>query len=183
MEPANTIQDAVIEKAVRGDVDAQAWLYQQYAKAMFNICIRMAGNRSDAEDILQDAFIKAFKNIQQLKVLENFGGWLKRIVINECISYSKRSFYWDDWEENDKEIPEEQTAAWWPSISLEMLHAAIKKLPEGCRQVFVLFAMEDYSHKDIANGLGISESTSKSQYHRARKLLKEKITTQISIYG
>lgn len=183
MEPAKTIQTAIIEKAVRGDVDAQSWLYQQYAKAMFNICIRMAGNRSDAEDILQDAFILAFQNIRQLKEAENFGGWLKRIVINECIRYSKRSFYWDDWEESDKEIADEQTTAWWASISLDMLHAAIKKLPEGCRQVFVLFAMEDYSHRNIADDLGISESTSKSQYHRARQLLKEKITTQISIYG
>ena len=181
MQPAKTIQTAVTD-AVRGDVDARAWLYQQYAKAMFNICIRMAGNRSDAEDILQEAFILAFKNIHQLKEAEGFSGWLKRIVINECIRHSKKTFYWDDWDEHDKEIADEQLTEWWSSISLEMLHTAIKKLPEGCRQVFVLFAMEDFTHKDIAAEMGISESTSKSQYQRARQLLQQRITTQAAIW-
>ena len=104
-------------------------------------------------------------------------------MINECIKHSKKIFYWDDWDETDKEIADENTTAWWSAISLDMLHNTIKKLPEGCRQVFVLFAMEDFTHKNIADELGISESTSKSQYHRAKQLLKEKITTQVAIHG
>lgn len=183
MEPANTIQAAIVQKAVHGDVDAQAMLYRQYAKAMFNICIRMAGNRRDAEDILQEAFIKAFGRLQQLKDVALFGGWLKKIVINECIGYSKRSFYWDDWNDAGNELADENTGSWWSSVSMQMLHNSIKKLPGGCRQIFVLYAMEEYSHREIAAELGISESTSKSQYHRAKQLLKEKISAQIDIYG
>ena len=183
LEPANTIPTAIVERAVHGDADAQALLYQQYAKAMFNICIRMAGNRRDAEDILQEAFLKAFQQLQQLREAALFGGWLKKIVINECIGYSKRSFYWDDWNDAADNIVDEDTSPWWASVSLRLLHNTIKKLPEGCRQIFVLYAMEDHSHKEIAAELGISEGTSKSQYHRAKQLLKEKISIQINIYG
>lgn len=150
---------------------------------MFNICIRMAGNRPDAEDILQEAFILAFKNLRQLKDVHSFGGWLKRIVINECIRHSKKIFHCDAWTAAENDHIDESNIAWWSAISIEMLHNAIKKLPEGCRQVFVLYAMEDFSHKDISTELGIAESTSKSQYHRARQLLKERITTEINIYG
>jgi RNA polymerase sigma factor (sigma-70 family) len=180
---AKTIQAAVITKAVNGDQDAQAWLYHQYSKAMFNICTRMTGNHSNAEDILQEAFIRAFKNLVQLKEADSFGGWLKRIVVNECIRHSKNGFMWSEWSEEQTEMMADENTEWWSSVSLEILHKEIKKLPEGCRQVFVLYAMEDYAHKDIASGLGISESTSKSQYHRARQLLRERINLQIAIHG
>lgn len=183
MEPAKDIQTAVVKKAAHGDADSCAWLYRQYSRAMFNICIRMAGTRADAEDILHDAFVTCFKNLGQLKQAESFGGWLKRIVINECIRYSKRSFYWDDWNESLEENMEEETAGWWTSIELDLLHKEIRKLPEGCRQVFVLYAMEDFTHRDIAGELGISESTSKSQYQRARQLLRQRILNQIAING
>ena len=181
MESANYIQTAVV-KAVHGDVDAQSWLYQQYSKAMFNICIRMTGTRSDAEDILHEAFIAAFKNLSQLKQAENFGGWLKRIVLNECIRFSKQSFYWDDWAEEHNEMADEITE-WWTTVNMDVIHKEIKNLPEGCRQVFVLYVLEDYTHKNIADDIGISESTSKSQYQRARQLLKERITKQMLING
>lgn len=183
LEPANQIQTAVVKKAVHGDEDAQAWLYHQYSRAMFNICIRMTGTRADAEDILQESFILAFKNLGQLKQELQFGGWLKRIVLNECIRFSKRSFYWDDWEEEYEQLADDDAIAWWTTVNIETVHKEIKNLPEGCRQVFVLYAMEEYTHKAIAQNLGISESTSKSQYQRARLLLKERITKQMLING
>ena len=183
MEPATTIQTAVVRKACKGDAEAQAWLYQQYSKSMFNICTRMTGNRSDAEDILQDAFMIAFKNLHQLKEAVQFGGWLKRIVVNECIRYSKKNFYWNEWEDEWNNQLAEEEPEWWKTVSFDIIHREIKGLPDGCRQVFNLFVVEDYSHKAIAEHLGISESTSKSQYHRARQLLKERITRQIQIHG
>ncbi|MFX7816626.1 RNA polymerase sigma factor, partial [Acinetobacter baumannii] len=79
----------MITKASRGDRAAQSWLYEQYSKAMVNICSRMTGNRADAEDLLQESFLIAFKNLGQLKDINQFGGWLKRIVVNECIRFSK----------------------------------------------------------------------------------------------
>jgi RNA polymerase sigma factor (sigma-70 family) len=182
LEQANTIQTAVVRKACKGDAEAQAWLYNQYSKSMFNICTRMTGNRNDAEDVLQDAFIIAFRNLVQLKDPMQFGGWLKRIVVNECIRYGKKNFYWNEWEDERNNQPEDE-AEWWKTINFEIIHREIKGLPDGCRQVFNLFVVEDYSHKDIADQLGISESTSKSQYHRARQLLKERITKQLQIHG
>ncbi len=143
----------------------------------------MTGNRADAEDILQESFILAFKNLRQLKQALLFGGWLKRIVLNECIRFSKRSFYWDDWEDEHNEISDDEMIEWWKMIGVELLHKEIKNLPEGCRQVFVLYAQEDFTHKEVADNLGISESTSKSQYQRARQLLKERITKQMLING
>lgn len=172
-----------MKKACTGDTDAQAWLYQQYSKAMFNICIRMTGNRNDAEDILQDAFIQAFRKLHQLKEAQLFGGWLKKIVVNECIRYSKKSFNWESWEdERNNQLINDETE-WWKTVDFNIIHQEIKSLPDGCRQVFNLFVVEDFSHKEIAEQLNISESTSKSQYHRARQLLKERISKQIEIHG
>lgn len=177
------IQTAVIQKAAHGDADAQAWLYQQYSKAMFNICVRMTGNIPHAEDVLHDAFIIAFKNLHSLKQAAAFGGWLKQIVVHACINHCKKTLQWKEWdEEHFDTIPDEPTD-WWTTISLSIVHNEIKNLPDGCRQVFVLYAMEDNSHREIAAQLGITEGTSKSQYHRAKKLLRERISTQIVTHG
>lgn len=178
LEQEVNIQQQVITKAKQGHRDAQEWLYNQFSKAMFNICLRMIGNRNDAEDVLQDVFCIAFKSLHQLKESNHFGGWLKRITVNECIRFSKKQFYWDGWEdERFEHLADEDEEHWWQGINLQAIHSAIKQLPDGCRQVFNLFALEDYTHKDIAQNLGISESTSKSQYYRAKQLLKQKLTS------
>ena len=179
LEHHTNIQAHTVLKAGKGDRNAQADLYRQYSKAMFNICIRMTGNRSDAEDLLQDAFINAFESIGQLKEPAAFGGWLRRIVVNKCIRFSKNSVQWKQLEEDHNELAEETPEQWWMTIKSELIHEEIKNLPNGCRQVFVLYVLEDFGHKDIAENLGISESTSKSQYQRARLLLKERIINKI----
>lgn len=172
--PADTVS-----QAGKGDTAAQAELYRLFSKAMFNICIRMAGNRQQAEDILHDAFILAFRNLGQLKQPEALAGWLKRIVINESIRQCRTTIRWDDWQEHHESA--EEASGWWEEISLELVHQEIKNLPDGCRQVFVLYALEDYSHKEIAASLNISESTSKSQYHRSRTLLKDRILKKMHV--
>ncbi|MGG9962238.1 RNA polymerase sigma factor [Ferruginibacter sp. SUN106] len=177
------IQTAVIQKAAQGDADAQAWLYQQYSKAMFNICVRMTGNIPHAEDVLHDAFIIAFKNLGSLKQAAAFGGWLKQIVVHACINHCKKTIRWNDWDEEHFDTIADEPIEWWTTISLTEVHKQIKSLPDGCRQVFVLYAMEDNSHREIAAQLGITEGTSKSQYHRAKKLLRERINTQIVTHG
>ena len=183
MEQALTIQTAVVKKACKGDAAAQAWLYQQYSKAMFNICIRMAATRNDAEDLLQDAFIIAFNKIHQLKEADQFGGWVKRIVVNECIKYTKKNILVKDVDEGSLENIAEEETEWWTTVDMGIIHNEIKALPEGCKQVFNLYVIEDYSHRDIAQELNISESTSKSQYHRAKNLLKERITKYLEVHG
>jgi RNA polymerase sigma factor (sigma-70 family) len=171
-----------VQKAQEGDVQAMSQLYQQFSKAMFNICLRMTANATNAEDLLQESFIKAFKNLHQLKNENQFAGWLKRIVINECIRFSKKNIQWNEWNDIQYDFSEDETE-WWKDISLQTINNAIKTLPDGCRQIFNLFVLEDFSHSDIAQQLNISESTSKSQYHRARKLLKEKITEYLKLHG
>ncbi|MBS1512198.1 MAG: RNA polymerase sigma factor [Bacteroidetes bacterium] len=183
MTATTQIPTALVQRAAGGDADAQTWLYVQFSKAMFNICIRFTGNHAYAEDLLQEAFITAFKNLHQLKQPEAFGGWLKQIVIHTCIQQYKKKVQWEEWVAEDHEDSIDEQEAWWQHISLADLHREIKQLPDGCRQVFVLYAMEEYTHRDIAAHLGITEGTSKSQYHRARKILREKITAQLISNG
>ena len=183
MEQALTIQTAVVKKACKGDAAAQAWLYNQYSKAMFNICIRMSATRNDAEDLLQDAFIIAFNKINQLKDADQFGGWIKRIVINECIKYTKKNIVVKVVGEGIAEDIAEEETEWWKIVDMSIIHQEIKALPEGCKQVFNLYVVEDYSHKNISQALNISESTSKSQYHRAKQLLKVRITKYLAVHG
>ena len=183
MEQVLTIQTAVVKKACKGDAAAQAWLYNQYSNAMFNICIRMSATRNDAEDLLQDAFIIAFSKINQLKDADQFGGWIKRIVINECIKYTKKNIVVKDVGEGIAEDIAEEETEWWKIVDMSIIHQEIKALPEGCKQVFNLYVVEDYSHKNISQALNISESTSKSQFHRAKQLLKERITKYLAVHG
>jgi len=173
------IQENAIANARKGKPDAMEYLYNQFSKAMYNVCVRMTGNKVDSEDVLQESFMIAFDKLHQLKEAAQFGGWLKRIVVNECIRYSKKNFYWDDWNEDWNDSMKDDGTEWWTNIEMGQIQEAIKRLPDGCRQVFNLFVLEDYSHKEIGASLGISEGTSKSQYFRAKSILKDKLTKQL----
>ncbi len=175
----NNIQANIIVKAKQGDANALECLYNSYCKAMFSICVKMVGNKEDAEDVLHDAFVIAFKSLHQLKNEIQFGGWLKRITINECIRYCKKRFVYNDWKDEHFENIKDDETHWWQGININTINMAIKELPDGCKQIFYLYAVEDYTHKEIASSLSISEGTSKSQYHRAKKLLKEQLAKHI----
>ncbi len=106
----------------------------------------MTGNRNDAEDILQDAFILAFRNLAQLKDPLQFGGWLKRIVVNECIRFGKKNIYWSEWEDERTDTMADEGMEWWKTVSFEIIYNEISNLPDGCWQGFILFVLEDFSH-------------------------------------
>jgi RNA polymerase sigma factor (sigma-70 family) len=165
-----------VRRAREGDHIAYGELYLQYSKAMFNICMRMMGRREAAEDVLQDAFVLAYKKLGQLADESRFGGWLKKIVINECIRQSRRVQPEPIPEYYMSEVAEEKQEEWFRDVSVEEIERCIESLPDGYRQVFTLYAIEEYSHKEIAELMQITESTSKSQYHRARQLLKKNLT-------
>mgnify|MGYP001819261037 FL=1 len=139
----------------------------------------MIPGKIDAEDVLQDAFVAAFRNLKSYRGDSSFGAWLKKIVINKCIDFlrKKRSFMFDEITEQvaDTSTTEEGI----PELDPAIVHHAIKELPEGARVVFSLFCMEGYRHKEIAETLGISESTSKSQYLRARTMLQDKLKSSL----
>jgi RNA polymerase sigma-70 factor (ECF subfamily) len=145
----------------------------------------MTGDHHSGQDVLQEAFIVAFRQLHQLKQPEHFGGWLKRIVINECIRYSKKQQFSYQLDDETTEIAYEEAAGtdWWKDIDMQLIHQEISNLPEGCRQVFTLHVFENYMHREIAETLGITESTSKTQYRRAKELLKARITKASKTYG
>jgi RNA polymerase sigma factor (sigma-70 family) len=164
----------LIAKCRRGDTKAQYKLYRLYAKPMYNIAIRMVGNSQVAEDILQEVFIKGFTGLDKLKNDGAFGGWLKRIAINLCIDHTRKEKLvfteidrFNYTEEFVEEIDDE--------IDPALVHELIKKLPDGARQILVMRALEGYKHAEIGEELGISESTAKTQFFRARQLLAKMI--------
>ncbi|MDR0793567.1 MAG: sigma-70 family RNA polymerase sigma factor [Chitinophagaceae bacterium] len=183
MKVSQTIFIDTIERAKCGDNNARAALFRQYSKAAYNICLRMCGNKNDAEDILQEAFIIAFNELKKLNDNVRFGGWLKTIVINKCIRHVKSARAWNDLEEKHEEAGDDADDEWYAAIDFNIIHQEIKALPDGCRQVFNLYVLEDYTHKQIAESMNIAESTSKTQYMRARQLLKERITKQLQLNG
>jgi RNA polymerase sigma factor (sigma-70 family) len=172
-----------VRKASQGDNAARGELYAQYSQKMYSICVRMTGNRGDAEDILQDAFLMAFDRLTQLRDYHLFEAWLRKIVVNECIRFAKKALSKISLDEQYAEIADVEDLNWLQLISFEQIHFEIKNLPDGCREVFNLYVLEDHTHQEIAAELNISVSTSKSQYHRARQLLKERLRKQFIQYG
>ena len=145
---------------------------------MFNICLRMLNSREEAEDLLQDAFVSAFKNIKYYRFESSFGSWLKRIVINKCINaINKKSVALTELNEEitkEEEIEDEGSGILiYEELDVNGIKSAINKLSDGYRTVLTLYLLEGYYHLEIAEILGISESTSKTQYLRAKKKLRE----------
>jgi len=176
MKETIDIRSRIIERCLQGDIRAQHQLYTQYSKAMYNIAIRITGNRMDAEDILQESFVTAFRKLGELESAAAFPGWLRRIVVNRCISLQRKKLpHFEDLEESRVgEWPEEDPDL-LDKLDPALVHEAIKALPDGGRSILVMHALEGYKHREIAEVLDISESTSKTQYHRALGLLRKQI--------
>lgn len=140
---------------------------------MYHTVIRMVGNSNDAEDIIQDTFIKVFNSLRTFRKDSTLGAWIKRIAINTALNFIKKEKRTQTLPLNEQlnEAPEPVRNI--ESISMKRIHNAIKTLPEGCRLVLTLFLLEGYQHKEIAQILEISESTSKTQYRRGKLLLQK----------
>jgi RNA polymerase sigma-70 factor (ECF subfamily) len=168
----------LVNRCKQGDDRAFHELYKLYSRAMFNICVRMMNSREEAEDLLQDAFVSAFKNIDYYREESTFGSWLKRIVINKCINaINKKSVELAELNESitkEEELEDEGSGdLLYEELSVDGIKHAIAKLSTGYRTVLTLYLLEGYDHLEIAEILGISESTSKTQYLRAKKRLRE----------
>lgn len=186
MQKLNSAENSFItwvEDAAKGQHEAFGRLYEQFSAAMYNICIRMVSEKNLAQDILQESFISAFDNIKNLREPSRFGGWLKQITIRKCIQSAASKYSFSELMEHHEHVEDERDTHWWQGLSMTDIQAAIKALPDGCREIFNLYAVEDYSHKDIAELLQISESTSKSQYHRAKGLLRTKLLNVLKVHG
>ena len=168
------IHDRLIDECRGGNRRAQFRLYELYSKAMFNTAYRIMGNREDAEDMLQEAFTDCFRKIGSYRTESTFGAWLKTIVINRCISRLRKReaelVFIDDYSRHEMQQDEPQEMI-WPDPSV--IARAVERLPDGYRVVFSLYLLEGYDHTEISQILGISESTSKTQYSRAKEKLKK----------
>ncbi len=166
----------LVENCKRGKRDAQFQLYNLYAKAMFNVCLRMLNSREDAEDMLQNVFSEVFVNLNRFRYESSIGAWIKRITVNRCINFlKKKKIQWVTMEE--QQIPVQETTVRFETqdLSVEKIKRAIPLLPDGYRLVFTLYLLEGYDHREISEILSISEATSKSQLNRAKKRLKKLI--------
>jgi RNA polymerase sigma-70 factor (ECF subfamily) len=146
----------------------------QYADAMYHVCLRISNNAADAEDLLQEAFMKVFDNIHTFRGASTIGAWIKQIVVNHCLNFvRKKKISFVEVElaaepgEDDKEDEEEF------EMNVSEVRHAIAQLPDGYRTVFNLYLFEEYSHKEIAGMLKISESTAKTQYFKAKNRIRE----------
>jgi RNA polymerase sigma factor (sigma-70 family) len=147
-------------------------LYKLYAKSMYNVGYRIVNNTGEAEDVLQEAFISAFRNLDYYRGDASFGSWLKRIVVNKAINVLKkrRPERLPDEEGYDIAEPAVDDNVEFP-FTIDQVKRAIGSLPDGYRSVLSLYLLEGYDHSEIAEILGITESTSKSQFNRSKKKL------------
>ncbi|HCM76075.1 MAG TPA: RNA polymerase subunit sigma-70 [Cytophagales bacterium] len=164
-----------IEGCKRQDSNAQKHLYEQYSSKMYALCCRYIPSKMEAEDVLVTSFTKLFERIDQFKGEGSFEGWMRRIVVNESLSYLRRNknMYLDTEIEAVDRSPD--YAQLENHLEAEDLLKMVNDLPTGYRMVFNLYAIDGYSHKEIAEQLEISENTSKSQLSRARALLQKKL--------
>lgn len=156
-------------------------LYKDFAPKMYGVCLRFAGNRMDADDILQEGFIKVFKNLTEFKNKGSFEGWIRRIMVNTAINFHKRRKRISSTEETDwMELSKSVDADVFSILSQAELLKMVQELPNGYRTVFNLNVVEGYTHKEIAEMLEISDNTSKSQLVRARRILQKKVQNRIT---
>jgi RNA polymerase sigma-70 factor (ECF subfamily) len=163
----------LIERCKSNDTKAQGQLYQLYSNKLFSLCLKYSKNYADAEDNLQDAFVTIFRKIDQYNFKGSFEGWMKRIAVNTALQKYRGAVVFDI-------VKEESTANITVEVSEDDFHVdfllkIIQELPDRYRLVFNLYALDGYTHKEIASMLEISEGTSKSNLARARLILKQKI--------
>ncbi len=167
----------IVKKCKAYDKRAQRELYEVYSPVLYGICLRYSKSEAEAEDILQDAFVKILTKINDFDDRGSFEGWMKRIVVNTAISsYHKNKKYNDIYDiDKIKETDSENYTFGNESFTKDELMSVINSLPEGYRMIFNLYAIEGYKHKEIADMLGISHNTSKSQYLRAKEKIRQKL--------
>ncbi len=172
----------LIKSSIRGDADARRALYDRYVQYLSAVCSRYITDRADVKDVLQEALVKVFQSLDRFEWRGegSLRSWMARIVVNECLKFMRDNRRLDmfvtmpelpdvpDDEDDDAEISVED-------VPPDVIHSMIRELPDGYRTVFNLFVIEGRSHREIAKMLGISEATSASQFHRAKKILSKRI--------
>ena len=164
--------EELIEGCCKGSQHAQQQLYDTYSSRMYAVALRYTKMQQEAEDILQEAFIKVFKHIKTFRRDSSLGYWIKRIVINTALNHQRSKLYlYPMVDVTDLQMNNGRESI-LSTLSYEDLLGLVRRLPTGCQVIFNLYAIEGYKHHEIAEMLEISEGTSKSQYSRAKSLLQ-----------
>lgn len=169
-----------LEEYIDGVIKREEWackhIYDLLSQQMFATSFRITNNKEDSKDVLQDSFLKSFRDIEKLSDKRKYAGWLKRIVINNSLQKirKKNDRFTELTDELDVETTEDDD--WLEDNTISRIKSELHLLPDKCRVVFSLYVFEDLRHREISEELGISVSTSKSQYQYARKLLKMKLS-------
>ncbi len=173
-------EEQLVKKCLDNERGAADELYKRFAPKMFGVCLRFAKGQHEAEDLLQEGFIKVFSYLQSFRCDGSLEGWVRRIIVNNSINHYRQKRPWFENVETSKDANKETSDCDVVSeLSAQELLVFIQQLPEGYRMVFNLYVIEGYLHKEIAEMLHISESTSKTQLLKARKALQEKINNVI----
>ncbi|RFS18112.1 RNA polymerase sigma factor [Emticicia sp. C21] len=173
--------EEVFRGCLKNDRKAQATFYQRYKSRFFGVCWRYANSREDAEDIFQEALIKVFKHIKEVRDAKDVSAWVRRIIVNTAINHYRKQVEFDDIDDlsDDVLLPFDNNDDILMQLNnkelMEVLNSVLSELPNGARIVFNMYVMEGYTHPEIAAQLQIAEGTSKSQLFFAKKYLQEKL--------
>jgi len=177
-------EEKLVEACVSGQRQAQKEMYEKFAGKMMAVCLRYTGNREEAEDILQIGFVKVFSKIDTYNGIGSLEGWIRKVIVNTALeSFRKRNVL--NGASDVTEINQQGHVSFNPiedEMSAKELINVIQKLPDGFRTVFNLYAIEGYSHMEIAKRLNITEGTSKSQYSRAKEWLRKKLIKEHLVF-
>jgi RNA polymerase sigma factor (sigma-70 family) len=172
MNGTNILESQLIEKCLNGERKSQKMLYDMYSPKMYSICMRYCKNQMDAEDVLQEGFVKLFNNLNRFRAEGSFDGWVRRIFVNTAIEHIRRkSLSTTVGEGLENSVIDGNKNGLDNLYEKDIINSSMT-LSAGYRTVFNLYAIEGYSHKEIAVQLGITESTSKSQFSRAKAILR-----------
>ena len=166
-----------------GDRHACKQLFDRHSRKMMALCYRFARDRNEAEDILQEGFIRVFTKLHLFNGNGSFESWMKRVIVNTALKYRERHIVRHNYTEIENVHVFDKTPSIIEEISKDEILELIQELPDGYRTVFNLYVLEGYSHKDIGKMLNIGESTSRSQLVKARTILKQKLTNKIRLAG
>lgn len=164
----------LVYRVKQDDLLATKLLYECFAAEMLTFSYRITQNMADAEDVIQESFMTSFEKIHKLNDAERYGGWLKKIVVNNSLKLVKKRQHFSEVEAVE-DYADDDDDNWYENVPFDKIQGAIQQLPNGCREIFTLYLMENYKHREIADLLDISVSTSKSQYRYALSLLKNEL--------
>jgi RNA polymerase sigma factor (sigma-70 family) len=177
----NITDSDLIKGCLENDRRMQQELYNRFAPKMYGVCLRYTGNGDDAQDVLQDGFVKVFRKLDSFRSEGSFEGWIRRVFVNTAIEHVMRKHYMQPVTEREENTLESKTLTALDGLSEKDILKLVQQLAPGYRAVFNLYVVEGYSHKEIGEMLDITEGTSKSQLSRAKVILQEMIKQHTGI--